>query len=616
MRILLVEDDESIAEAVAAVLTKQRYVIDVATDGQAGWEFATTFDYDLILLDIMLPKLDGMSFCRQLRREGYHMPILLLTARDTQTDKVMGLDAGADDYVVKPFDFQELTARIRALLRRESSSLPPVLEWGSLRLDPSTCEVTYGSRVLHLAPKAYGLLELFLRNTHRVFSRSAIIDHLWTFEDPPEEDTIKSHIKSLRQKLKAAGAPTDLIETVYGLGYRLKPLSHEPPLQATEPPSSWAQQQTILAVDKARQDFKARLSDRMVVLEQAARALTEGTLSDELLKQAEQEAHKLAGALGTFGFPKCSQLAQEIEYILQARTSIDRAQSPSLCELVMDLHRELELTPAEPTSVKPVLSDQSKQLLLVVDDDAQVEQLVKEATLWGIQVETATDPTAARSAIASSSPDVVLLNLCPHSAQDSLQLLAELSNQTPPLPVLVFTAQGSLTDRVEVARRGGHGFLPKSMPPAQVLELVTQVLQRTRATETILVVDDEPQVLTAIQNSLEPWGFKLITLKDPWRFWEILTESSPDVLILDGEMPHLNGIELCQVVRNDPRWSKLPVLLLTTHPDADTVERIFAAGADDCVSKPIKGPKLVTRIFNRLERIQRLRVPFPSASIP
>ena len=225
MRILLVEDDLRIANALAEALTDQHYVVDIAIDGQAGWDFVEAFPYDLIVLDVMLPKLDGVSLCQQLRRNSYSMPILILTARDTSTDKVIGLDAGADDYVVKPFDLQELMARLRALLRRGISTLPPVLEWSSLRLDPSTCEVTYKGQPLHLTPKEYRILELFLRNSHQTFSRSAILEHLWSFEEPPGEETVKVHIRGLRQKLKLAGAAADLIETVYGLGYRLKQTS-------------------------------------------------------------------------------------------------------------------------------------------------------------------------------------------------------------------------------------------------------------------------------------------------------------------------------------------------------------------------------------------------------
>lgn len=222
MRILLVEDDERIADALAEDLNDQHYATDVARDGQYGWELVDAFTYDLILLDVMLPKLDGISLCRRLRSEGYCMPVLMLTARDAITDRVVGLDAGADDYVVKPFDLQELSARIRALLRRGNAALPPVLECEGLRLDPSSCEVSYQEQPLSLTPKEYGLLELFLRNSHRVFSRAQILEHLWPFEALPEEDTVKAHVKGLRRKLKEVGAPADLIETVYGLGYRLK----------------------------------------------------------------------------------------------------------------------------------------------------------------------------------------------------------------------------------------------------------------------------------------------------------------------------------------------------------------------------------------------------------
>lgn len=222
MRILLVEDDERITDALAEDLTDQHYAIDVAHDGEAGWELASALTYDLILLDIMLPKIDGVTLCRRLRSQGCSTPVLMLTARDTISDKVLGLDAGADDYLVKPFDLEELSARIRALLRRGGSALPPVLEWGELRLDPSTCEVFYSDRLLPLSPKEYALLEFFLRHGRRVFSRAQILDHLWPFERLPEEATVKAHIRSLRQKLESAGAPHDLIETVYGLGYRLK----------------------------------------------------------------------------------------------------------------------------------------------------------------------------------------------------------------------------------------------------------------------------------------------------------------------------------------------------------------------------------------------------------
>jgi DNA-binding response OmpR family regulator len=223
MKILLVEDDEQLAAALIEVLTdKQHYTVDAVTDGEMGWKFIEATDYDLIILDIMLPKLDGISLCQQLRQKVSMTPVLMLTAKDMSEDRVMGLDVGADDYVVKPFDLPELLARIRALLRRGSINLLPVLEWGNLRLDYSSCQVTYQEKLVSLTPKEYSLLDLLLRQQGKLVSRETIIDRLWTWDNSPSQETVKVHLKTLRRKLKAVGAPANFIETVYGFGYRLK----------------------------------------------------------------------------------------------------------------------------------------------------------------------------------------------------------------------------------------------------------------------------------------------------------------------------------------------------------------------------------------------------------
>ncbi|WP_414565321.1 MULTISPECIES: response regulator [unclassified Anabaena] len=614
MKILLVEDDDLLAKSVATALTKQNYLVDIATDGEAGWELVSVCNYDLILLDIVLPKLDGISLCRQLRQAGYQMLILLLTAKDSKTDKILGLDAGADDYVVKPFDFQELSARIRALLRRGNTSLPPVLEWGSLRLDPSTCEVTYADIALHLTAKEFSLLDLFLRNNQRIFSRSAIIDQLWSAEkDPPEENTIKSHIKSLRQKLKSAGANYDFIETVYGMGYRLKALSHEQSCPTHEPEIDLKQQQILLtAIAQERENFQAKVGSRIAVLKLAADALRKGTLDPQVRQKAEQEAHKLAGSLGSFGFPKGSLLANEIEDLFQTKKFINQAKCFYLDKLLIKLQRELEKSPVE----------QTQNLLLVISNDLQVvEGLIKEAENQEIQIKVATNLTIAIRIIPSLNPHVVLLDI--DIEKDSWKLIRELSQRSPTagempklqIPVLVFTEQNNFSDacgglrlRLEVARAGGRAFLQKSMPPSQILESVSQILQQTRITEVrVMVVDDDQETLTVIQQSLEPLGFVLKTLEDPRHFWDTLTEFSPDLLILDVGMPDISGIELCQIVRNDPYWKFLPVMFLVDNFQADTVEQIFVIGADDCVSKPIVDSKLITRILNRLERSQLMK---------
>ncbi|GAB4549623.1 MAG: hypothetical protein Tsb0014_44260 [Pleurocapsa sp.] len=226
MRILLVEDDDRIAKPLAEGLKNEHHVVEIARDGIEGWEYAQASDeYDLILLDLMLPKLNGIELCQQLRQAKSKALILMLTAKDTTDDKVIGLDAGADDYLVKPFKFKELAARIRALSRRNYELKPAILSYEALQLDPSTGEVTYQDNLLTLTPKEYLILEYFLRHPRQILTRSNILDKLWEFDKSSGEGTIKTHITNLRQKLKAAGSQNNLIETVYGIGYRLGSLS-------------------------------------------------------------------------------------------------------------------------------------------------------------------------------------------------------------------------------------------------------------------------------------------------------------------------------------------------------------------------------------------------------
>lgn len=225
MRILVVEDDVQIADMLTEALTNRQYTVDVAQDGEMAWNWMETLEYDLVLLDITLPKMNGLLFCQKLRARNFSIPVLMLTARDTIADKIIGLDAGADAYMVKPFDLEELMAQIRALLRRKGSTTRSKLCWGSLCLDPDTYEVTFEHRLLHLTPKEYALLELLVSNGRRVLSRPGIIERLWSMDESPTEEAVKTHIRTLRQKLRAAGAPDDFIETVHGLGYRMKQLS-------------------------------------------------------------------------------------------------------------------------------------------------------------------------------------------------------------------------------------------------------------------------------------------------------------------------------------------------------------------------------------------------------
>lgn len=634
-----------------------------------------------------------------------------------------------------------------------------MLEWGALQLNPSTCDVIYNNQPVTLTPTEYRLLELFMRNSTRVYSRSAILDHLWSFDEPPSEDTIRAHIKGLRQKLKSSGVPADAIETVYGLGYRLKPLSEEklvqPPrilmaglpdelgfwlqqrlvhavvrvtqtgedtrtelrdhqwslvildqhlrhpgpaellkqiskkgpsaapipviycgvkevetdaiapsgkgrkpkepqnrsttkqqsetlervncflyhpldgeelarevakllnLNLSDPQTQGKEDPTIVsAIGKVWERFKdRRIADRVTAIEQAIQAMQSGELLPELHATAKQEAHKLAGSLGTFGLTEGSVIARQVEELLQSPT-LDASQSANLTALVQALRSQIDQAPMESDRRSGNPLNDLPVLLMIEGDQELSQQIGSEVQGWGIKVVNSDSIASARTAIAAHRPDAVLLDLStedtltinPNNKKEGLTLLGELANGFPPLPVLVVTDQSRVEDRLEVARLGGRAFLQKPVRPAQIIEAVLQVLQGVQTTEAkIMVVDDDPQIISLVKHFLEPWGMKTIALSDSQRFWETLEVSSPDLLILDIELPHLSGIELCQVVRNDPRWNSLPVLFLTAHTGPDIVHQVFAAGADDYISKPIVGPELVTRILNRLERIQLLR---------
>ncbi|HLO51973.1 MAG TPA: response regulator [Kamptonema sp.] len=508
MKILVVEDDGLIAKALTTVLNDRTYAVEIASDGEAGWDLIELYAYDLILLDVVLPKLDGISLCRRVRSHGYQMPILLLTGRDSSHDKAIGLDAGADDYVVKPFNPEELVARVRALLRRGAVTAAPILEWGNLRFDPGSCEVTYCDRLLALTPKEYALLELFLRNPQRVFSCSMILEHLWAFEETPGEDAVRTHIKGLRQKLKAVGE-ANLIDTVYGIGYRLKSIEGKAEVQPTKItqtlPETAIQQQTLEAIASLWEKFQGRIAQQVAVLEQAVAALEEQNLSQALREQAIQEAHTLGGSLGTFGFPDGSDVARNIERLLKENALQQSDRVKTIREFVTSLQEIIQRSPHPPASA---------------------------------DVATVTSTSQA--------------------------MLSQVTRDR---------------DRLH----------PEPLPPK------------------VAIVDDDPATLALLQQILEPWGITSIALQDSRQFWEMLETASPDLLILDLEIPHINGIELCQSVRENSRWSHLPILFLTQHTDADTVNRVYSVGADDFVSKPIVGPELVTRILNRLERIKLLQ---------
>lgn len=221
MRILLVEDDARVASFIRRGLREEDYTVDAAKDGEEALFLAQTGEYDLVILDLMLPKKAGLEVLRTLRAERVSVPVLILTAKDERGDKVKGLDAGADDYLTKPFGFEELLARVRALLRRRGDMVPTVLRADNLEMDTLRHRVMRGGRELQLTSREYALLEFFLRHTNHVVTRTMLAEHVWEHDFDPMSNVIDVHVARLRHKVDE-GFPRKLLQTIRGRGYQLQ----------------------------------------------------------------------------------------------------------------------------------------------------------------------------------------------------------------------------------------------------------------------------------------------------------------------------------------------------------------------------------------------------------
>ncbi len=654
MKILLVEDDDVFIKVMMRTLKAHHYIIDTVKDGEMGWTYGSTFEYDLIVIDIVLPKLDGISLCKRFRAEGYATPILLLTAQTSSTSRVQGLDAGADDYVVKPFDPAELVARIRALVRRGSTNPFPLLTWGDLMLNPSTCEVSYREQHLALTTKEYELLELLMRDSQHVFSTDELLDHLWSSEKFPSEATVRSHIRRVRQKLVAIGAPHDFIATLHGRGYYLKAaqldvptapiaatsrspqtpsalaselesslvrLNADPTLMSDNPRSPDTQQQYLAFLNDIWSTTKPDSLNQVSALLQAIQDLQADHLTPQHQSQAQQLAHKLAGTLSIFGLHKAVHLSRQLEHWLGSQDPLPPNQAPLMHHLVLALHQTIQETAQIELSQLP--HGHSPLMLLISADDAFNQSLQAIAISRGIQVETVspleldTSLTAIDAANrVGQPPDLIVLRLPAEPSQLSAtdpafsptpaleHHLQTCTQRYPALPIVVMANQIELRDRLEVARRGGKLLLDHMTSAEQVIATAVNLLKNSKLPTKVMIVDDDHNWLRALPTLLKPWGFKVTTLADPQQFWTVLQAVTPDVLVLDVNLPEINSFELCQMLRSDPQWQRLPVLFLSALTDSSSQQQAFTVGADDYLCKPLMGGELANRILSRLQRVR------------
>ena len=627
MKILIVEDDRISSEMLLQLLTESNYTIDSASNTETGWQYIKTYIYDLIVLDISLTDSDGINLCTKLRTSGYTIPVLLLTTKDPN-ELVLGLEAEADKHLVKPYKFQELMARIKSLLRccRDRDTLSHYLTWEKIHLDLNTNVVTYDQKNLRLAQKEYGLLEIFLRYPNQVFSNRVLLDRVWSASEESSEETVTTHIKELRQKLRAAGLKIDPIETLYGLGYRLQPApvkSVEIPAQllVTKPLPS---EKTSSLIDTAQvrevmalmsKKLIAKLPDSIAMFRQLASNLQNGHLAEDLRFDGYMEAHRLIGSLGSLGFLEASKIMRQIEQMLKSDFALAQTDAVMLLKLIVDLEtNNCELLP----TVKSAQSQSQSQsyshnlllpLLLIVDDDADfIKEVELEAETWEIRVQTVGDLVTAKEKIINEPPDVILLDIrFLNTIDNGLTLLNELAQHKPKIPTVIVTAAAKLSDRVIAVRRGGCSFIEKPALTQEIFNTILQVLQQQRDRPKVMIVDDDPMSLVVLELLLNRWDIEVTTLQNPKQFWDVLESTSPDLLILDWNMPKYSGLDLCQAVRMSPLWHDLPIIFVSSNCDRETIHQLFAAGADDYLSKASVETDLYPRIFNRIERRRQSR---------
>lgn len=374
VKILSIEDDPITAAAMMELLIQQHYIVESVQDVNWAWQLLKQSKYDLIVMDVTLPKLNGIGLCRRIRSHSINTPIVIIANEGPMSEKTAGLDAGADDYLVKPFHPDELCARIRALLRR---SVPATdmfcFDWGNLHLNPISAEVRHCSDVLPLTPKEFALLELFLRHPQQVFSCSVILDKLWPYPEAPSEEAVRTHIKGLRQKLKAGGIEHNPIETVYGMGYRLGESPPDQPCPVVNSPenppeitpettdistvTSFFDNTDTIAIRKTDPESSQalirqvwmqsydRIQFQIETVQLGINSLLnpefQATAESRCLIAAQREAHTLSGSLAIFGFMKASKIAKHIELGFLNPAVLNAEDGEQFQALLKDLQKEI-----------------------------------------------------------------------------------------------------------------------------------------------------------------------------------------------------------------------------------------------------------------------------------
>lgn len=629
MKVLLVEDDTRLSKLIRDCLLPEAEAVDVLERGGSVLETVKKKDYDVIILDVLLPEKNGIDICRELRRNNIEVAVLFITALNNKNDKIRAFEAGADDYLLKPFDLQELILRVKALVRRDKKNNPQarILTYGKLTLDPTTRTVKCGDEELVLTRTEYHILKLFLEYPQQILEQDRIINELWDIEATPTPTTLRSHIKSLRKKLQQAGLGKDLIQTVYGVGYRLKPLSPQGKPQE-EKQDNDTRDDSSQQMDSMIQQLWQECQQTVLEDCQTLSSYIQGKHPHLCHEEAVRKSHNLVGFLGSLGFTKASEICRQIENLLKA---CQETITPQASHQILQLLNQLQSTLFPPqdtlteTTIPQVVYDgnplppnpqpptsQTYEILVIDENQKIANQLILFVENPNVNFRFAHTPETALDYITHENFHVVILETLWQKVSGNVKaindsLLSTLAKKHT-TSVIIYTQDDSVENRLYCSAYPISAFLSKENPIPTLWQYVENCLATGKSggkRHKILLIDDDKRFVDVLSHKLKNSGLpvEVDAIVDSEGFLDKIRKIKPDLMIVDVQMPKLNGLDICRIVKKDPLLSNIPFIFLTGNLTPTLINQLVKAGGDDFISKSKIDVELYPRILTHLRHL-------------
>ncbi|BAQ64798.1 response regulator [Geminocystis sp. NIES-3709] len=631
MKILLVEDDQRLGKLIHDYLVNESAVVEIVNTGFNIAEKLSKQCYDILILDVMLPKKNGIDICRELRSNNVDIAILFITALNNKIDKIKAFESGADDYLIKPFDFEELLARVKALLRREKKTELCNLTWNNLVMYPEEKKVIYNHNYLHLTPTEFKILQIFLETPNKVFNTQSIIDRLWEIDTTPTDSTLRTHIKSLRKKLEEVGLDKNFIETLYGMGYRLK---QEREKRSEKQHQSFNNNKKNIdkISDLLEKNIRENKENQFQNLIKQMWLDNQETVSKDCqelsnyiqgnnnidINKAINIAHNFVGFLGSLGFDTASKISKNIENLLKENQNnlSDKKVKFKILTLLDTLEKNLfpngkQCIPKKEKKEK--ILPKNKIEILVIDEDIKIAnnlilfmdnpQVVfhfVHSIVFGIKY------------LKERQYDVVILEThWEKSSSDQLtDILNFLKEKKEETKTIIYSKNDTLENRLYCSKYPISAFLNKTNTLDVLWENIFNILSNNHSTSNItplydiLVIDDDIRFTEVLKQKLisNRLPININIISDSEIFLEEIKRIKPQLIILDLQMPKLDGLDICKIIKKDPFLQNIPIIFLTGNLEPDIMNQFVEAGADDFISKSKIDLELYPRIMTHLKR--------------